>query len=288
MAKLKMLITGGYGMLATDLSEFFNERSFEVIAVDVDKLDITKREQVAAFFDAERPDLVINTPCCHVEPSEDSPETAYAVNAWGPKLIAEQCQRTGAVMIQISSCGLFGDVVKAYHEYDPVVLKTCYARSKYEGENYVRQTCEKHYIIRMGWLYGGQSHHQRNFIVARFKEATKTSLLRSAGDKHGSPTYTMDVGKAILDLLPTGQYGLYHVANQGGCSRAGYVRAIIKAFGLNIPVEDVDSSHFPRKANVPDCEILTSYNLRYASVPLLPLWEEALERYVGLIKDKIT
>ena len=287
MAKQKVLITGGNGMLATDLTKLFTEKGYDVFALGKDKLDITNYQQVSEFFKSNRPDLVINTPCCHVDPSEDSPKTAYAINAWGAKLIADQCHRANTTMIQISSCGLFGDDIRAYNEYDPVTLKTCYARSKYEGENFVRNACEKYFVIRMGWLYGGEAHHARNFIVARYREALQTNEMRSAGDKYGSPTFTMDVGETILKLLETEQYGLYHVANEGGGSRAEYVQAIVRAFGLDIPVKEVDSSYFPRKANVPDCEILTSYNLSYAGVPLLEPWEEALARYVQIIKKEM-
>ncbi|GAX62925.1 dTDP-4-dehydrorhamnose reductase [Candidatus Scalindua japonica] len=288
MHKRKILITGGRGMLATDLAAFFLDKPFDVRSVDRHELDITCRDQVQAFFQSpERPDVVINTPCLHVEPCEDVPQTAYAINAWGPKLLAETCQHFGATLIQISTCGIFGDTICAYHEYDPVVLKTSYARSKYAGEKYVSRICDKHYILRLGWLYGGEVHHARNFIVARYREALQTDVMHSAGDKYGSPTYTFDVGETLLSLLDADQYGVYHVSNQGGCSRAEYVREILHAFGLDVPVEEVDSSHFPRKANVPDCEILTSYNLSYVGVPLLEPWKEALARYVHLIKNKI-
>ena len=287
MRKRKILITGGRGMLATDLAAFFSSKSIDVRALGRDIFDITQRNQVQDVLEAERPDVVINTPCLHVEPCEDAEQIAYAINAWGPKLLAEQCQRISATMIQISSCGLFGDCIKAYHEYDPVVLKTNYARSKYEGEKYVSNACDKHYIVRLGWLYGGEARHARNFIVARYREALKKDVMHSACDKHGSPTYTMEVGKTILALLETEQFGLYHLANQGGCSRSEYVNAIVQLFGLATTVKAVDSSHFPRKANVPDCEILTSYNLSYVGVPLLDPWQEALGRYVHVIKNKV-
>ena len=288
MHKLKILITGGRGMLATDLAAFFSKKPLDVRAMDRHELDITQRAQVQAVLKAERPDVVINTPCLHVEPCEDESQTAYAINAWGPKLLAEACQSSRATLVQVSTCGLFGDTVRAYHEYDPVVLKTAYARSKFSGEQYVSRICARHYILRLGWLYGGAAHHSRNFVVARYREALQTNVMRSAGDKFGSPTHTLSVGETLLALLETEQYGVYHVANQGGCSRAGYVRAILQGFDLNIPVEEVDSSHFPRKANVPDCEILKSYNLSYAGVPLLEPWEESLEKYVQMIKREIS
>jgi len=285
--KRKILITGGEGMLATSLTSVLMERSYNVCAVDRRSCDITQRNQIESVFQSQRPDVVINTPCLHVDACEDSPLVAYAINAWGPKLLAEACQKSGATLVQVSTCGLFGDEVRAYQEYDPVALKTVYARSKYAGEQFVSRICAKHYVLRLGWLYGGGSHHSRNFIVARYREALGAQVICSAGDKHGSPTCTLSVAEALLSLLETEQYGLYHVANQGGCSRADYVGAILQAFGLDRSVEEVDSSYFPRKANVPNCEILTSFNLSYAGIPMLEPWNDALERYVRVLKKEI-
>ena len=198
--------------------------------------------------------------------------------------MARACERRGAVVVQISTGGLFGDEVRAYDEYEPVSLRTAYARSKYAGEEYVRQFCERHFILRLGWLYGGGITHRKNFVVARYREALGKSVVKSACDKHGSPTCARDVATTIHNLFETDAYGLYHVANEGGCTRAEYVRAILSAFGLDTTVEDIDSSHFPRKANIPDCEMLTSFNLGYAGVPRLAPWNEALSRYVESIK----
>ena len=276
-------------MLATDLTVHLGTiRGYEVVALPRAKLDVTKREDVDAAMKAHTPDVVVNTAVLHVEESEADPERAFAVNAWSARVLAQACQKYKATLVQISTCGLFGDEVRAYDEYDPVTLKTAYARSKHAGDEYARQYGQECFILRLGWLYGGDAGHRRNFVAARYREARQKPLMESAGDKYGSPTYTADVSDTIRNLLESGEYGLYHLSNEGGCSRAEYVRAIVEAFGLETEVTDVDSGHFPRRAPVPDCEMLTSLNLRYAGLPSLPPWREALERYVHSIRGSLS
>ena len=288
MAPRTILITGGAGMLASELHTYLSSQpGYEVVALSRTQLDVSQTGAAEAAIAAYRPYCVINTAALLADESEESPEIAFATNAWAVRMLARACQRHSSILIQCSTCGLFGDEIRAYQEYDQVTLKTVYARSKYAGEEYVRGLCERYFVLRLGWLYGGSLEHRRNFVVARYREAVSGSLLESACDKHGSPTYAGDVARAIPWLLDSEEYGTYHLANQGGCTRAEYVRAIVREFGLDTEIKQVDSSHFPRKAPVPDCEMLTSLNLGYAGLPLLPPWQEALSRYVRSIADQV-
>lgn len=276
-------------MLATDLQPVLTEHGYQVSAFSRQELDITNPQVVEKVVSDVSPDVVINTAVFHVEPCEDDEQKAYAVNALGPELLAKVSARRGIEFMQISTCGLFGDEVREYSEYDPVVLKTVYARSKYEGEVATQRFCPHSYIVRLGWLFGGKEEHARNFVAARIREAEGKDSLQSAGDKYGSPTCTGDAIQMILSLLDEKCYGVTHVNNTGIASRADYVEACLRAAGISKPVERVDSSHFPRKANVPDCEALTSYRSSYFGLEPLPHWQEALERYVhthlkGMIK----
>jgi dTDP-4-dehydrorhamnose reductase len=287
-ARRTILITGGAGMLATDMAQYLQgEAGFDVVAPAREKLDVTRSDQVREALAAHRPQFVIHTPVCHVEDSEGDPEQAFQVNAWSAGILARECQKMGIEMVHISTCGVFGDEVRPYNEYDPVVLKTVYARSKYAGEQLVRDHCSRHYILRLGWLFGGRPQHQRNFVAARYREALQKPVMVGAGDKFGSPTYTKDVATLLPALLESGQHGLYHVANQGGCSRAEYVQGIVKEFGLSTKIEPVDSSYFPRRADVPDCEVLASFNLTFAGLPALQPWEEGLARYVHVLRKEL-
>ena len=154
-----------------------------------------------------------------VDLCETTPEEGYRTHSWASGILARSCERIGATFLYISSCGLFGDELKFYSEYDPVVLKTKFAHSKSLGELEAKNHCQKVFVVRCGWLFGGMSSHRRNFVYQRFKEAREKSVINSAGDKFGSPTYTCDLASKMLELLKTDSYGTYHVSNTGGCSR---------------------------------------------------------------------
>ncbi len=141
------------------------------------------------------------------------------------------------------------------------------------------KNCADTYAIRPGWLFGGSIKHKKNFVYQRYLEAIKTPVLKSAGDKYGAPTLVDDLTSKIDEILNVGIPGLYHVTNSGGCSRAEYVKKIVHSCGLDTKVEAIDSSAFPRKANVPSCEMLHNWNLKYLGLKPMPAWEEAIERY---------
>lgn len=278
-----VLITGGQGMLATDLDTRLSQQ-FQVCSLSHADLEVRDAGRVAEVMQEVKPEVVIHTAALHVDWCEEHSADAFQVNAWATRSLAMACQRSKATLVYISTCGLFGDEMKAYTEYDPVVLKTVYARSKYQGELFVQQFCQRHFIVRPGWLFGGGIHHAKNFVIRRYEEAQKLKVMHSAFDKYGSPTYTGDLARGISELLKTEEYGTYHLANQGGCSRATYVRRIIEGFGCSTRVEEVDSSHYPRKADVPGCEILDGLNIRFLGLEPQPPWDEALQRYISALK----
>lgn len=280
-ARNKMLITGGKGMFATDMARVATLRGLEVTAASHKDLDITDSEQVGRAFDNLRPNYVIHTVGLLTDTCELQPEEGYKVHTWATGCIARHCQRVGATLVHLSTCGVFGDQRKLYSEYDPVTLKTEYARSKYLAELAANSHCERTYNIRPGWLFGGAPSHRKNFVFQRFLEAKAKPVVKSASDKFGSPTYTVDLAHKILELLDTGEYGLYHVSNAGGGSRYDYLKCIVKAFGLDTEVEPVDSSFFPRPASTPDSEMLDNRNIKFLGLDTLGGWEEALEGYVS-------
>ena len=188
-------------------------------------------------------------------------------------------------MVYLSTCGLFGDERRCYSEYDPVVLKTRYAHSKFLGEEAVRRVSRRALIIRPGWLFGGIPAHRRNFVYQRYLEAKDKPVVQSVADKFGSPTYTVDLAEKMLELLAADLSGTFHVTNAGGASRYEYMKCIVEAFGLPTVVEPVDSSQFPRPAPVPASEMLANLNLQFAGLEPLGPWDEAIRRYVTTLKD---
>lgn len=286
MKAKKLLITGGQGMLATDLARAGARAGYQVTGLSHAELDVTQAHSVRETFDQIKPDIVITTPGIGVDACESDPGEGFRIHTWAAQVVAQECRRAGAWCVYISTCGLFGDEVKFYSEYDQPVLKTQYAKSKLLGEQAVFQQCDKSIVIRPGWLFGGDTDHARNFVYQRFLEAGREPVLRSASDKFGAPTFTVDLSEKILEIVGSGLNGLYHVTNSGKASRYDYVKFIVEAFGLDTPVEPVDSSAYPRAASVPDCELLDNLNLRFAGVEPMRPWQEAIEAYVATLNQQ--
>jgi dTDP-4-dehydrorhamnose reductase len=271
-------------MLATDLARAAKGRAWSVTSLTHRELDVTCAAHVRVAVQGLRPDAVVQTVGVAVDVCEQDPEVGRRVHAWGTACVARECERISAAFVCLSTCGLFGDDIRFYGEYDTPVLKTEYARSKHEAERLAQTLCRRTYVVRPGWLFGGTPRHVRNFVVRRWEEARQGAVIRSAGDKFGSPTFTEDLAHRILDLLDAQAYGLYHVSNMGGGSRYEYVRGIVEAFGLGTIVERVDSSHYPRAAPVPDCEMLDNINTRFLGLPPLPPWQDAIACYVARLR----
>lgn len=279
-----VLITGSRGMLASDISKVWTEAGYTVTELPHESLDITRPDQVSLAMDGIKPNIVINTPGISVDVCETDPRAGYRIHTWAAQNIATNCRRIGAVCVYISTCGLFGDDIKFYSEYDPVEIKTKYARSKYLGEKVSSIQCEELFVIRPGWLFGGQISHSRNFVYQRYLEAVDKHTLISAADKYGSPTYTMDLSKKLLEVVESEQYGLYHITNTGQASRYEYVQFIIDCLGIDATVDPVDSSFFQRSAPVPDCEMLENLNIQFLGIDLMSDWQDAIDRYVWQLK----
>ncbi|MDD5617767.1 MAG: sugar nucleotide-binding protein, partial [Candidatus Omnitrophica bacterium] len=140
--------------------------------------------------------------------------------------------------------------------------------------------CKKTLAIRPGWLFGGSIKHKKNFVYQRYLEAIKSTAIKAANDKYGCPTLVDDLVIKINEIIETEAFGLYHVTNTGGCNRFEYVKKIIESCNLKTEVMPVDSSSFPRKANVPSSELLYNWNMKYLGLAAMPCWEDAIDRYV--------
>lgn len=273
-------------MLASGIESFYSQNANAILAPTHDELDVLDHLKLRDAIFSFKPDYVFHTAAMHVDASEEDPETAFKLNSWASGNLARICSEVNVSLIYISSGGYFGDEIKYYSEYDPVVLKTVYARSKYQGEALSLRECKKTFAIRPGWLFGGSIGHKKNFLYQRYLEASKSSVIKSARDKYGCPTLVSDLVKKIDEILQTQSPGLYHVSNSGGCNRYEYIKKIIKSFGLKTEIIPVDSNCFKRNANVPDCELLYNWNLKFLGLNPMPPWEDAIERYVKTIFKK--
>ena len=271
---MKVLITGSDGMLGSDLKEEFKD--FELFAFNKNKLDITKKEDVSAKIDEIKPEIVINCAAyTDVDNSEVNKEIALNVNANAVKYIAESCKKNDAKLVHFSTDYVFdGKNEAGYKEDDKKNPVGHYGYTKSLGEDHITSILDKYFIIRSSWLYGKNG---KNFVKAIINKANEEEI-KVVDDQIGSPTYTKDLAKATKELI-TQKYdhGIYHITNSGNCSWFEFAKEILKNINSRAKVVPMKSEELKRPAKRPKCSILVNTKFKNK----LPLWNDALKRYLG-------
>jgi dTDP-4-dehydrorhamnose reductase len=242
---------------------------------DYDIADPLTADTVAALH----PDLVINAAAwTNVDGAESQPDAAYAVNALGPKYLAEGCARCGAALLQVSTNEVFaGDAGRFYREYDGLQPGNAYARSKAAGEAAARQILDRLYVVRVAWLYGPGGN---NFPAKIIGAADRHGTLRVVSDEFGNPTYAPDVAEAIALLIESGRYGIYHLVNEGHASRFDWANLALEWSGRgSVPVTPIALHEWPRPATPPSHAVLVNQAGTALGIRLRP-WQEALADYL--------
>jgi len=289
-------MTGAAGMLGTDARRMFNERGHEVVPTDVAAddaqgiraLDITDNTAVRALFGEVRPDLVFHGAAyTNVDGCERDPDLAFKVNALGSWVVASAAEEVGAALVAISTDFVFdGAKGTAYTEFDAPNPVSHYGASKLAGENLARQSCRKCYVVRTSWLYGV---HGKNFPFTMINLAKTKPELNVVADQYGTPTYTVDLVNAILDIIPTNLYGVYHVSNAGECSWLGFAQAVLDKAGLgHVPVHAVTSAQDAAMRGTPTqrppYSVMRHYALELQGMDTLRPWQEALDAFLAEAK----
>jgi len=273
---MHLLIIGSRGQLGQALHAHFSP-SHRVTLWSRPQHDIADPACVDALA-ALAPDVVINAAAwTNVDGAESTPDAAFAVNALGPKYLAEGCARCGAALVQISSNEVFaGEPGRFYREYEELDPVTVYARSKAAGERAARQVLDRLYIVRVAWLYGPGGNNFPSKIVAA---ADKQGSLRVVADEHGNPTYTPDVAAALERLIASGRYGIYHLVNDGHTSRYEWAVELLRlSKRSHIPLTPIPASDWPRPAMPPAHAVLVNQAAAALDICLRP-WQEALAEY---------
>lgn len=277
---MKVLLTGGRGQLGLELSRQFKEYGdqYDVISTDYDVLDITDLEKVKAYLGEHKPEVVINC-AAHtaVDLAEADIENAYKINALGPKHLAIVCNEIGAKLVQVSTDYVFdGENPAPRREDDKTNPQSIYGTSKLDGESHVKTFCKRHFIVRTAWLYG----EGNNFVRTMLKLAKTNPELSVVGDQFGSPTYTKDLAKAIIDLIQTEYYGTYHGTCEEECSWYDFACEIFRIMNNPIKVNKVTSEQFVRPAKRPKYSVLDNFNLKLYGLNSFRTWQEALADYL--------
>ena len=276
---MKIIITGAQGQLGQELVKQLDKKyEYDVIKTDRDTLDITNIENVNTFILDQNPDVVINC-AAHtaVDLCETDIENAYKINAIGPRNLAIVCDKIGAKLVQVSTDYVFdGNGTRPYREDDITCPNSVYGTSKLMGENFVREFCSKYFIVRTAWLYG----EGNNFVRTMLKLSETNSELNVVNDQIGSPTSTVDLAKAIIDLIHTEHYGIYHGTCEGQCSWYDFAKKIFEIKNIDIKVNPVTSDEFKRPAPRPKYSVLDNFMLKLVGLNSFRKWEDSLEEYL--------
>ena len=279
---MRVLVTGAKGMLGLDLRDVF-EQKYEVVATDVEEMDVRDHGLVFQTMNEVRPDLVVHLAgITDVDKCEIEPDLAYSVNALGTRNVALACQRVGATMVYVSTLAVFdGTKCEPYTEFDRPNPQSQYARAKYQGEVVVRDFLDRYYIVRAGWLFGG-GKEDKKFVGRIIELARARSELMVVNDKFGSPSYTRDLSSGIMQLVETGQYGTYHMVNPGpASSRYEIAEKIIEYAKIgNCRLIPCSSAYFPLAAPRPRMEAGHNHNLQLMGLQFMRPWQDALKEYI--------
>ena len=281
---MKVLVTGVKGQLGFDVVNELEKRGHVAVGTDVHNMDITDKAQVESVIKEANPDAVIHCAAyTAVDLAEDNIDLCRRINADGTRNIAEVCKELDIKMIYISTDYVFdGEGTHFWQPDDARNPLNVYGQTKYEGELAVETILEKYYIVRIAWVFGVNG---KNFIKTMLNLGKTRDHLTVVNDQIGSPTYTYDLAKLLVDMVETDKYGRYHATNEGLCSWYDFACEIFKQAGYNhVTVSPVSASEYPAKAKRPSNSRMCKDKLTENGFEKLPTWQDALSRYLKEIE----
>ena len=281
---MKVLVTGVKGQLGYDVVGELKKRNIEAVGVDIDEMDITDAASVDKVIKEASPDAVIHCAAyTAVDAAEDNVDICRKVNKDGTQNIANVCKELDIKMIYISTDYVFdGEGTRPWEPDDKPDPLNVYGLTKYEGEVAVTSTLSKYFIVRIAWVFGLNG---KNFIKTMLNLAKTHDSLTVVNDQFGSPTYTCDLARLLVDMVLTDKYGIYHATNEGIITWYDFACKIFETAGLNVKVSPVPASEYPAKAKRPSNSRMSKQKLVDNGFELLPTWQDALERYIKILKE---
>lgn len=285
---MKVLVTGVKGQLGYDVVNELTKRGHKAIGVDIEEMDITDKNNVKTVIDDVNPDAVIHCAAwtaVDLAEDDDNIDIVRKVNAGGTRNIAEVCKKLDCKMIYISTDYVFdGQGTEPWQadckDYKPLNV---YGQTKLEGEIAVAELLEKYFIVRIAWVFGVNGN---NFIKTMLNVGKKYERLTVVNDQIGTPTYTYDLARLLVDMVETEKYGYYHATNEGGyISWYDFAVEIFKQAGYTTIVAPVTTEEYGiSKATRPFNSRLDKSKLIENGFEPLPTWQDALSRYLKEIE----
>lgn len=290
---MKVLVTGVKGQLGHDVVHELTKREHEAVGLDIEDMDITDQNSVMNVIKSTNPDAVIHCAAwTAVDAAEDCIDQVRLVNATGTEYIANICKELDIKMMYISTDYVFNGEGTHFWEPDDNNRQplNVYGQTKYEGELAIERILDKYFIVRIAWVFG---RNGKNFIKTMLTLGKSRDKLTVVYDQIGSPTYTYDLARLLVDMIETKQYGRYHATNEGICSWYEFACEIFcqaAAMGheeydaAHLTVEPVTAEYFPTKAKRPSNSRMSKEKLTANGFEKLPPWQDAVKRYLQEIE----
>lgn len=280
---MKVLVTGAKGQLGTDLMNELAKRGIEGIGVDVQEMDITDAEACRRVIKNSGADAVIHCAAyTAVDAAEDNVDLCRRINGEGTRNVAQACKEADTKLMYISTDYVFdGQGTRPWEPDDERHPLNVYGQTKYEGELAVEELSDKYFIVRIAWVFGVAG---KNFIKTMLRLGKERGAVSVVDDQIGSPTYTYDLARLLVDMIQTDKYGRYHATNEGLCSWYEFAKEIFRQAGMDVPVTPVSSDQFPAKAARPSNSRLSKEKLSENGFERLPAWQDALGRFLKEIE----
>lgn len=286
---MKILVTGVKGQLGYEIVKELKSRGYsDVLGIDREEMDITNENEVNDVIESYNPSVIFHCAAwTQVDLAEDEYDKCYAVNVDGTKNIALAANKIDAKMFYISTDYVFDGTKDGLYEIDDEVNpRSVYGETKYLGEKVVRENVSKHFITRISWVFGINGN---NFIKTMLKLADFKNELNIVDDQVGSPTYTFDLAKLLVDMAETTKYGIYHATNSGFCSWATLAEYVFKIIDKPIKVNKVSTEEYleltgTKQAYRPRNSKLSKQSLVKNGFENLPDWKAATKRYIKELK----
>lgn len=304
---MKVFVTGVGGQLGHDVMNELHKRGYEGIGSDIQPqysgvqdgsavtamaylpMDITDRETVMNVISSVRPDVVVHCAAwtaVDLAEDEDKIEKVRAINVNGTQNIADVCRQLDCKMVYLSTDYVFDGQGEEPWQPDCKAYKplNVYGQTKLEGELAVANTLDKYFIVRIAWVFGLNG---KNFIKTMLNVGKKYDTVRVVNDQIGTPTYTLDLSRLLVDMIETEKYGYYHATNEGGyISWYDFACEIFRQAGYSTTVSPVTTEEYGlSKAARPFNSRLDKSKLVQAGFEPLPLWQDALSRYLKEIEE---
>lgn len=276
---MKVLVTGVNGQLGYDVVKELEQRGHEAIGVDRKMMDLTSTEQIKECIEDINPEAIIHCAAyTAVDKAEDEEELCRRVNATATKDIAECAKKIDIPMIYISTDYVFdGTKVGEYTEEDTPNPINVYGKTKHEGEVYVQELLERYYIVRISWVFGENGN---NFIDTMLRLAKERKSINVINDQIGSPTYTKDLSRLLVDMITSEKYGVYHVTNEGVCSWYEFAKEIFEIANIDIELNPITTDKYPTKAKRPMNSKMSKNRVYNNKFNKLRHWKEAVNDYI--------